>query len=429
MPVRCPFGSCTPYASSKALAQSCSSPFWGTLIDRGHSAKALLVMGSVAWGVCTISLAFTSTLRTMLMLRILNGVALATLMPVSQAIIGDLTLPSDRGKYFGFVGFATCMGSVLGSVLTTSIANRMMFGIMGWRVAFAIVGGCSFLLASLLSNFLVDHRKFGYRDSSCSEEVATFLGFFRVRSFVVIVMQGCFGSVPWSAMQFLTMFYQYAGIPDGQAGLLTSCSMVCGAFGNIAGGLIGDRLTLWSRFHGRPLTAQISVFAGIPIIFATLHLVPREPSSFVYYLLLQAMLGLCATWTCAGVNRPLLTEVVPQSHQARILAWLVALEGSSSACFGAPFVGYLAEHYFGYRPQRMASAMIPEAVREANTHALACGMLVMTVLPWLACFMSYSFLHITYQKDVEDLQAQERNAATSSLRAKAAGVEVATMKM
>lgn len=398
----------------QALAASLTTPVWGILVDNGCSGKRILVCGSIAWAILTLLLAFVTHFHAMLVLRTLNGIALASLTPVSQAIIVSITPPAERGARFGMCGGAMNLGMVLCSVFATSMSNTVVFGLDGWRVAFTVVSMVSLSLAFVLATCMEDIRHQDWRATDLYNELRTFLSYFKIPSFVIIVCQGCLGSVPWSSLAFLTMFFQYIGIPDNRAALLYAVMLVALGLGHIVGGHIGDGLTKISRFHGRPLTAQISVLCGIPCVWLMLGCVPRQPSSWLTYALLLTCFGITASWCSSGVNRPIFTEVVPSGSQGRVIAWLAALEGSSAACFGGPMVGLLAETTFGYRPQQEQVQDIDPSIREANVHALASGMLFMAIMPWIACFAIFSFLHLTYRCDVQRLELEQKARAPLS---------------
>lgn len=395
----------------QALTQSISAPLWGSLVDSGWSVKWLLVGGSMAWGVLTLLLAAITDWYSMILLRTLNGIALATLMPVSQTIIARGTVFSERGYYFGMVELALCVGQLLCAVFATTMANETIYGIDGWRLAFAIVAVASISLSVILSVLMPDTGS-EPKAVSFAAEKDIFCHCCKIRTFRIIVAQGCFGSIPWAALSFAIMFFQYVGVTDFQAAILFASFLISLGLGNVLGGQIGDLLTRWSRFHGRPLTAQISVLSGIPMIIWLLVYVPRQASSIVQYGVLMCIFGLTASWCKTGVNRPVLTEVVPRDIQARILAWLIALEGSVAACLGASLAGIIAERAFGYEPQQGKLESMPSDLREKNTHALAMGMLWMCVVPWAVCFFIYALLHFTYRSDVENAGIHDE---TSSL--------------
>merc|ERR1719191_2544814 len=122
---------------------------------------------------------------------------------------------------------------------------------------------------------------------SIKSELAKVCRYWRIHTFKVLVLQGMFGCIPWSAMSFLIFYFQYIGISDFGASVLFGTMMVGGAMGGVLGGVVGDRLAKWNWQHGRPLTAQISVFCGIPLITVILSQIPRDPS---YYTLYQALI-------------------------------------------------------------------------------------------------------------------------------------------
>lgn len=79
------------------------------------------------------------------------------------------------------------------------------------------------------------------------------------------VMQGVVGSIPWTALVFLTLYLQLIGMSDLHAGMLMSMSLGAYGVGNLIGGWVGDAAA--SRFpdHGRIAVAQFAEFIRIPI--------------------------------------------------------------------------------------------------------------------------------------------------------------------
>merc|ERR1719498_2311705 len=112
-----------------------------------------------------------------------------------------------------------------------------------------------------------------------------------------------------SVLDFLAMWFIYVGFSPLEASLLFASLPLGAAAGNVMGGVIGDVFSRWSRYHGRPITAQISVALGIPVVAAIFLVIPREPASFYEYLGALLTLGLVASWCSGGVNAPILSEV------------------------------------------------------------------------------------------------------------------------
>lgn len=67
------------------------------------------------------------------------------------------------------------------------------------------------------------------------------------------------------------------------------------------------------------------------------------------------------------------------------------------AAFAAPFVGALAEHWFGFEG---ASKVTGDRARDlANARALGNALLCFLTVPWSCCLAVYTGLHWTYPRD------------------------------
>eukprot|EP00928_Gymnodinium_smaydae_P014917 TRINITY_DN15476_c0_g1_i1.p1 TRINITY_DN15476_c0_g1~~TRINITY_DN15476_c0_g1_i1.p1 ORF type:complete len:479 (+),score=62.74 TRINITY_DN15476_c0_g1_i1:75-1511(+) len=399
----------------QSVVQFMSGVFWGAFVDAGWSRKWLLVGGASSWGFLTLLLAYVTYFPSMLFLRMLNGAALGVLQPVAQSILADTAEPSERGFFFGCFQLALNVGVLTSAIFAASISNMTLWGFNGWRVAFVCVALASFAIAAMLALLMMEPERM--RNSSqkllLSTELAKCRRYLRIPTFKVIVLQGTFGSIPWSALSFAVLFFQNCGISDFHSSMLYASAVAGTAIGGVLGGCIGDRLARWSPAHGRPLTAQISVAAGIPLIALVLAGVPRNAHSYGTFMWLMLAFGLVSSWCSAGVNRPILAEIVGIEDRASIFAWLVAMDGAFAAVFGAPVVGVLADSAFGYEPSRLSVAEMAPLQRETNASSLAAAMLCCTVGPWILCFALYSLLHVTYGSDLPTDVAGSRPAGAS----------------
>ena len=78
-------------------------------------------------------------------------------------------------------------------------------------------------------------------------------------------MQGIVGSIPWTALVFLTLYLQLVGMSDLHAGMLMSMSLGAYGMGNLTGGWVGDAAASRVPDHGRIAVAQFAEFIRIPI--------------------------------------------------------------------------------------------------------------------------------------------------------------------
>lgn len=80
----------------------------------------------------------------------------------------------------------------------------------------------------------------------------------------VLGVQGIVGSIPWSAMVYLTLYFQLMGMTDFAASLQMSLLLGSTAVGGLLGGWVGDKAAARYPDHGRLIICQFSVAVGIP---------------------------------------------------------------------------------------------------------------------------------------------------------------------
>jgi len=410
----------------QALAGNFAAPAWGVMADRGTlRRKTIIVLGCIVQGLITVILAGVDHLWPMVVLRALNGVMLASLRPIANGVVADVTSETNRGKVYAGMGVAMNIGTMGGTLIGTNLGRQTVVGIQGWRVAFVIVGAASVLVGFVAWAVMEEPPKTTRGGASkkgrcCGAFRAEFwelASYFRMPSFCVLILQGCFGSVPWNALGYKTLFFQLGGVTDAQAALIDVFSQIAGSLGNLLGGVVGDSMSKCSKNHGRPITAQISVLAGIPVAWFLFMAQPPD-GAFAYYAILMIVLGLTATWCAVGVNLPILAEIVKDDRRATIMAWEGTLESSCSAVFGNAMVGILAQDVFGYDLAN-ANADATKGASSENTRALGSALMLVSLFPWVLCFACYTLLHWSYPRDLRWLQEREMRA-----KGAAAGVEL-----
>merc|ERR1712228_1042456 len=133
------------------------------------------------------------------------------------------------------------------------------------------------------------------------QEIKTLLTFLRYPSFILMICQGIFGSIPWIVIGNLTLYARLCGFELwtlfwlGLPGIL-------GVAGGFLGGLVSDRLTKMIGPRGRPLTAMLTVGFGIPLQYALWYgIPPGSPLNNVWvFVAIQALFNLLANWAQPG---------------------------------------------------------------------------------------------------------------------------------
>merc|ERR1712061_342424 len=167
-----------------------------------------------------------------------------------------------------------------------------------------------------------------------------------------LVVQGCFGGLPWSALQFRGFFFETAGLTKEEVTTIMTTIGFVGIFGGGFSGWLSDRLTMIWPMHGRIFNA------------------PEE--------------------------------------RALVIAWQASLEGSIAA-FG-PVIFTTLNEAFGYRPECNDICTKPDDCGDADDNRDAAGsaLVFTSSVPWIICGALYTSLHYFYPRDMERIFAKRR---------------------
>ncbi|HEX8276576.1 MAG TPA: MDR family MFS transporter [Longimicrobiaceae bacterium] len=117
-------------AVSTLLASTVIVPIVGKLSDL-FGRKAFYVAGILVFLASSVIAAMARDFNTFIVARVVEGLGMGTMMPLSQAIIGDLIPPRERGKYQGYMGgvfgLASVIGPLVGGWITEHLDWRWLF--------------------------------------------------------------------------------------------------------------------------------------------------------------------------------------------------------------------------------------------------------------------------------------------------------------
>ena len=117
-------------ATAYLLTSCVSTPIYGKLGDQ-FGRKRLFQFAIVLFLIGSALCGMAQSMTELVIFRGIQGIGAGGLMVNSQAVIGDLVAPADRGRYQGFMqsvfAFATVAGPLIGGVLTQDINWRWVF--------------------------------------------------------------------------------------------------------------------------------------------------------------------------------------------------------------------------------------------------------------------------------------------------------------
>ena len=164
--------------SATLLTSTASTPIWGKLSDL-YGRKIMFQSAIGIFLASSLAAGFAQNMAQLVGFRAVMGLGVGGLMALSQAIIGDVVSPRERGRYQGYIGsvfgLATVAGPLLGGFLVEHLSWRWTFWVgipigivalvvtervlklpfprrrhaIDWLGAFFIVAGISALLLML----------------------------------------------------------------------------------------------------------------------------------------------------------------------------------------------------------------------------------------------------------------------------------------
>lgn len=114
------------------LSSTVSTPLWGKISDL-YGRKRLYQIAIVVFVVGSMLIGLSQNLTMLVAFRAVQGLGAGGLMALSQAIIGDIVSPRERGRYQGYMGSVFAFSSVAGPLLGGFFVDNL-----SWRWCFYI---------------------------------------------------------------------------------------------------------------------------------------------------------------------------------------------------------------------------------------------------------------------------------------------------
>jgi MFS transporter, YNFM family, putative membrane transport protein len=148
-------GAAAALGSAYALAYGLGFLVFGPVSDR-YGRKPVLVPGMAALAVATASLAASSSLPMVAVLRSVQGLLAASFAAVALAYVGEALPPRWRSTGIGAISTAFLVAGILGQVYAQAVAQAL-----GWRWVFGLAAPAFAIAAIAIATVLLEPARSG----------------------------------------------------------------------------------------------------------------------------------------------------------------------------------------------------------------------------------------------------------------------------
>ncbi len=219
-----------------SLSRTVFLPWFCRISDR-RGRKPVLTLGLFCYFLISIAFIFSYDIKSLIMIRIVQGIGSAMVMPVAQAYIGDITPTGKEGISMGMFNMSVFLGLSIGPLLGGSIKDYYSLD-----AAFGCMGALAFGAFCLSLFFLPPAREerivvAGYRHVPWRRLLLD-RGVISIFSFRFVYVT-CIGVI-WG---FLPVFGDTAfSLPSASIGFLVMLGVAVGGMMHLPMGAVADRM-------------------------------------------------------------------------------------------------------------------------------------------------------------------------------------------
>jgi MFS family permease len=289
---------------------------------------------------------FTSSFAAFTILRLLTGIGMGGIGPVTYSLVADYFREEHRAKASAGITVAWAVGILMGPSLAGYLTDSH-----GWRIAFILAAAPNFPLA-LLFAYVAKEPKRGARDAARApgkrplRKAGDWRRVLDNRINLAMFLQGLFGAIPWGVTGFWAIYYfeEAGGMSKAGATSLQNLVGLGAIAGTVVFGVIGDRLYRRRPSHV-PLMCGTGILLGI-VPFVLLFHCAIDSTAFATLLVIALVAGFTAA--CAGANVKAILMNNNEPEQRGSVFGLLAITESIGPGLG-PLLGAMFFDWWGMR--------------------------------------------------------------------------------
>lgn len=313
--------------SAFVLVGAAVSILFGYLTDtvsRKRLLVATVLLGEIPCLLTGMAWA-TPSLGAFLALRVLTGIGVGGIYPLTFSLVSDYFSVRHRAKACAWIEISWGLGMMVGPMLATYAVTTDT----GWRLAFVLAALPNFPIAMCFALVAAEPRR-GRSEAALAEAAESGVvpqetirpGDVRVifanRTNRLLFLQGIPGCIPWGLLPFwlIAFFETIRGFAKPQAAMVWELFGFGAAAGLIGWAVIGDRL-FQKNPASLPRLCAAGILAGMVPCLVIVNL-PMGAAPLPYYLLALAA-GFAIAVASANVKAMLMNVNRPE-HRGSVFA-------------------------------------------------------------------------------------------------------------
>ncbi len=312
--------------SAFVLVGAFISLYFGFLTDK-YSRKKLLVLtvlvGEIPCLLTGIHF-FTETFYGFMAMRILTGIGVGGIYPLTFSLLADYCSDKHRAIATACIDVAWGVGMMMGPILG-GLALQTDYG---WRLAFIMAALPNFPLAIFFLLFARDPQRGSSEDALRNAldegaaynyriKVSDFKVILRNKTNILMLVQGIPGCIPWGVLTFwsITYFVEIRHMTQTNATMVWELFGVGTAIGTIGWAFLGDRI-----FKKSPRWAP--VFCGVGVIVGSIPCYIFLNIEFTRMALLLAfvLFGGIMVAVCGPTQKAIFMNINRPEHRGTIFS-------------------------------------------------------------------------------------------------------------
>jgi len=320
----------------------------GVLCDRWSRKKLLVFTVLIGEIPCLLTGLewFTGSFSAFALLRLLTGIGMGGIGPITYSLVADYFSEHHRAKAAAGITVAWTIGILMGPSLAGYLTDSY-----GWRIAFILAAAPNFPLA-LLFAYVAKEPPRGARDvvrkpvKQAAQNAGDWRRVLTNRTNLAIYAQGVFGTIPWGVTGFWAINHleEVGGMSKAGATSLQNLVGLGAITGTVVFGVIGDRLY-------RRSPRSVFILCGIGTLVGTLPFVllfnlSMTEVGFAPFLVFALVGGFSAACAGANVKAILMNSNEPQQRGSAF--GVLSLTESIGPGLG-PLLGAMFFEWWGMR--------------------------------------------------------------------------------